>query len=153
MGSVMIKPRSQLLCFCFLLSDLGLTACAWLASYYLRFESGWLAGDKTPPEFFLCWRQLPLVLLLSATAYRLAGQYDVDRLRRFREEVVAVVKGTGLLTLLVLSTLFFLHDPYDTRATLLLFSGLTAGSVLLGRRLSWALLRTLRTRGYNQKYA
>src|SRR4051794_19643219 len=104
----MINRSSQSLHFCFLLSDLTLTAAAWLGAYYLRFESGWLRIAKGAPSFYLCWRQLPLVLLLSAVAYRLAGQYNVNRLRRFREEVVAVAKGTLLLSLLVMSTIFFL---------------------------------------------
>src|SRR5262249_53678991 len=135
MGSVMLNRRSQLLFFGFLLSDLVLTASAWFGAYYLRFESGWLAIDKSPPSFYLCWRQLPLVLLLSAGAYRLAGQYAVDRLRRFREEMVAVLKGTLLLSLFVMATIFFLHDPYESRATMLLFSALNAAGVLAGRRL------------------
>jgi Undecaprenyl-phosphate glucose phosphotransferase len=36
---------------------------------------------------------------------------------------------------------------------LLLFSLLVCGGVLTGRRLAWALIRTLRSRGYNQTFA
>src|SRR5262245_23542799 len=108
----MIHRRSQPLTFGFLVSDVLLTAASWLGAYFVRFESGWLALDKDPPPFFHCWRQLPLVLLLSAVAYRVAGQYHIDRMRRFREEVVAVLQGTALLSLLVMATIFFLHDPY-----------------------------------------
>src|SRR5262249_50650755 len=116
------------------------------------FESGWLPVDKVPPSFYHCWRQLPLVLLLAALAHRLAGQYSVDRLRRFRDEVVGVAQGTALLSLLVLATIFFLHDPYESRATLLLFSVLAGAGVLTGRRLGWALVRALRSRGYDQSF-
>jgi Undecaprenyl-phosphate glucose phosphotransferase len=149
----MIHHRSQLLRCAFLFSDLTLTACAWLAAYYVRFESGWLAIEKEPPSFFHCWRQLPLVLLLSVVAYRLAGQYAVDRLRRFREEMVAVAKGTLLLALFAMATIFFLHDPYESRATMLFFVALNAAGVLTGRRFGWAVIRTLRSRGYNQTFA
>jgi Undecaprenyl-phosphate glucose phosphotransferase len=149
----MIKRRSQLLCFLFLLSDLFLTAAAWVGAYYIRCQSGWLPLEKTPPDFRLCARQLPLVLLLAALTHYLTGLNEVGRLRRFREEFVAVLRGTALLTLLVMATLFVLHERYESRAILLLFSLLTCLGVLVGRRLAWALIRTLRSRGYNQTYA
>jgi Undecaprenyl-phosphate glucose phosphotransferase len=146
----MIKRRSQVLCMWFALWDLVLTTAAWVGAYYLRFESGWLPVYKPAPDEQLCWRNLPLVVLLSIIAYRLTGQYTIHRLRRFREEIVAVVKGTALLCLMVMATIFFLHDPYESRATMLLFAVLTATGVLTGRRFNWAVLRYLRSRGYNQ---
>lgn len=149
----MINRSNQLLSSCFLVSDLVLTAAAWLGAYYLRFVSGWVALNKLPPSFYLCWRQLPLVLLLAAVAYRLAGQYAVSRLRRFREELVAVVKGSLLLSLFVMATVFFLHDPYESRVTLVIFWGLTAVGVVVGRRLAWTVIRSLRSRGYNQTHS
>ena len=63
---------------------------------------------------------------MAAVAYRLTGQYVIHRFRRLREEVVSVVKGTALMGLLVIAATFGLHDPYESRATLLLFFGLTA---------------------------
>jgi Undecaprenyl-phosphate glucose phosphotransferase len=149
----MIQQRSQWLRFGFLVSDLTLTALAWLSAYYLRFASGLLAIQAGPPSFYHCWRQLPLVALLALVSYRLVGQYTVHRLRRFREEMLAVLQGTALLSLLVMATIFVLHDPYASRATVLLFSVLTAAGVLAGRRLGWGLVRTLRSRGYDQSFA
>src|SRR5262249_36587923 len=99
-GSGMIKRRSQVLGVWFLCWDLFLTAAAWLLAYYIRIESGWLPLTKEAPDFYLCWRDLPLILILAAVAYRLTGQYTIHRLRRLREEVVAVFKGTALLSLL-----------------------------------------------------
>jgi Undecaprenyl-phosphate glucose phosphotransferase len=149
----MIRRSSQLLCVWFLLWDLALTAACWVGAYYVRFESGWLPLHKARPDFALCWRNLPLVVLLSAVAYRLTGQYAIHRLRRLREEVVSVVKGTALMSLLVIATTFGRHDPYESRATFGLFTGLTAVSVLAARRLTWAAIRWLRSRGYNQMHA
>lgn len=149
----MIDRRSQLMCLGFLVSDLALTATAWLAAYYLRFETGWLPADvEEIPAFFLCLRQTPLLMLLAFLAYRVAGQYDIGRLRRFREEMVAVLRGTVLLSLLMMATIFFLHDPYESRATMVLFWALTATSILAARRVGWGVVRTLRSRGYNQAF-
>src|SRR5262249_38959598 len=70
-----------------------------------------------------------------------------------REEVVAVGKGTALLTLFVMATVFFRHDSYESRLTMVLFWGLTTASVLAARRAGWASVRALRRRGYNQTFS
>src|SRR5262249_37597458 len=96
----MIDRRSQLLCAAFFVSDLTLAALAWLGAYWLRFDAGLVhARNEHQPPFLVCLRQLPLILLLAAVAFRVAGQYQIGRLRRFREEMLAVLKGTALLTL------------------------------------------------------
>jgi Undecaprenyl-phosphate glucose phosphotransferase len=153
MGEAMMNRNSQLLSAWFVAWDLLLTAAAWVGAYYVRFETGWLPVTKDAPDFDLCWRYLPLVLLVAAVCYRLAGQYHVHRLRRFREEMVSVAKGTALLTLLVIGAIFSVHSAYESRATVVVFSGLTAFSVLAARRLSWVGIRWLRTRGFNQSLA
>jgi Undecaprenyl-phosphate glucose phosphotransferase len=149
----MFKHRGQILCLLFFLSDLVVTTVSWLSAYFLRCDTGWLPFNGDAPEFYLCYRQLPQVLLLAAISYRQAGMYVIDRLRRFREEMLLVTKGTAVLGLLVLATIFFLRDPYESRAVILLFAVLNAAGVLIGRRMAWALLRTLRSRGYNQRFA
>lgn len=149
----MLKRSSQALTAWLILSDLTVTGLAWVGAYYVRFSTGWIPILKPTPDVSLCWRHLPLVLLLSVVAYRLAGQYAVHRLRRFREEMVAVLKGTGLLTLVLMATIFMLQDPYESRASMLLFTLLTAFSVLVVRRLSWITIRFFRSRGYNQTHA
>jgi Undecaprenyl-phosphate glucose phosphotransferase len=150
----MLKHRSQVLIFCFLVCDLGVTGLAWMGAYFIRFYTGWIpAVVEEPTDIWLYWGNLPLVLLLAAVAYRLTGQYAIDRLRRLREEIVCVLKGTALLSLLVLATVFFRHDIGESRATMVLFSLLTGVALITIRRVSWALIRTLRSRGYNQSFA
>jgi Undecaprenyl-phosphate glucose phosphotransferase len=148
----MIRRSSQPLAVWFVTCDLALTALAWVGAYHLRF-GGWLPVTKDQPDFTLCLRNLPLVLILAAVAYRLAGQYLVHRLRRFREEMAAVAKGAALLSLLVMATTFYRHDPYESRGIMALFTALTAGSMLTARRLTWGAVRRLRSRGYNQSHA
>ena len=113
----------------------------------------WVNLWEPPPESYLCWRYLPLVLVLAAIAYRLTGQYTLHRLRRFREEMVCVIRGTVLLSFLVMATTFYLHDEYDSRVAMLLFSVLTTGGLLAARRMSWMAIRRLRSQGYNQTRA
>lgn len=149
----MIKRSSQILCFCFLIGDLAATAAAWFGAYALRFQSGWIPIWKDAPDISLCYRDFPLVLLLAAIAYRMTGQYAIHRLRRFREEIVGASKGVALLSLLVMAATFYLHDPYESRLTMMLFSVLSALGVLINRRIIWMTIRNLRSRGYNQTHA
>jgi Undecaprenyl-phosphate glucose phosphotransferase len=150
MGQAMIYRRSQVLCAWFLAWDLGLTCLAWILAYYLRFESRLFPLYKSQPDFELCWRNIPLVLLLSAIAYRLAGQYVVHRLRRLREEFVSVFKGTALMALLVIAATFSARYPYESRGTFVLFVVLSGAMTLSARRCTWWAIGWLRSRGYNQ---
>ncbi len=149
----MFKRSSQILGVWFLFWDLVITAGAWIGAYFLRFDTGWFPIFKDTPDLTLCLRNLPLVTVFAAVAYRLTGQYRIHRLRRLREETIGVLKGTVLLSLLMMSTTFWLQDSYESRATMVLFSCMTAAGVLVTRRISWAAIRNLRSRGYNQSFS
>jgi Undecaprenyl-phosphate glucose phosphotransferase len=149
----MIKGRSQLLAFLFLVTDLLATVAAWLAAYFVRFHSGWLPLETEAPPLQWHLRRLPQLLVLGVIAYRFAGQYAIDRLRRLREEFATVIKGTTILMLLVLAFIFFRHDRYESRATILIFSLLNVAGILAARRVGWAIIRTLRSHGFNQSFA
>lgn len=149
----MFKQRSHILCVWFMCWDLLLTVLAWLGAYLLRFHSGWVPLTKPAPEFSLCLEQLPLVLILSAVAYRLTGQYEIHRLRWFHEEMASVFKGVTLVLLLLMATHFSLQSSYESRATMLIFFMLAIVALLTMRRASWTAIRWLRSRGYNQTYA
>jgi Undecaprenyl-phosphate glucose phosphotransferase len=149
----MIKRSSQTLMVWFAFWDVFSAGMAWIGAYYLRFESGLIPIYKDTPDPELCWHNLPLVLLLCLISFRIAGSYQIHRLRRFREEFVSVVKGTALLTLLMMATLFTAQDPYISRGAMMLFGVLNFSAVLLTRRLTWNAIRQLRRRGYNQSFA
>jgi FlaA1/EpsC-like NDP-sugar epimerase len=136
----------------FAVTDLSATAVAWVLAYLVRF-SGWLPIPKPEPGFIYCVRNLPVVLLLAAVAYKLVGQYQVTRLRRFREELVSVLKGTALLSLLAMASTFYRHDPLESRGTMGLFTTFSIVGVLGARRASWSAIRSLRKHGFNQTNA
>jgi Undecaprenyl-phosphate glucose phosphotransferase len=146
----MIKQKSQILILWFFLWDLSLTALAWVSAYHVRFDSGLFEVRKEKPAYELCLHNIPLVLLLGAVAYRLTGQYGIHRFRRLREEFASVGKGVALMGLLVVATTFGLQDRYESRATFLIFLVLTTIFILTARRITWATVRWLRMRGYNQ---
>lgn len=150
----MIARASEPLKAWLICSDLVATAAAWLLADLIRLRSGLipiLAPDY--PEFALCVRQIPFVLLLALVAFRVAGMYDITRLRRFREDIHGVLKGVALMALLVICLTFVIQSPYRPRGVLALFPFLAGIGILISRRASWQLLGHFRRRGWNQSHA
>jgi Undecaprenyl-phosphate glucose phosphotransferase len=149
----MVRRVSQSLVAWFLMWDLALAACAWLLAYYIRFHSGWFPASRGVPSLELHLRALPLVLLVGMVAFRLAGMYEVHRLRRFREELAAVGKGVALMTLLVMATSFARHAQHESRGAMVVFGAASLVGIVIARRASWSAVRRLRARGVNQSHA
>ena len=149
----MVRHVNQSLVAWFLLWDLTLTASAWLGAYAVRFHSGLFSVHRGVPSLNLYLRALPLVLLVGVIAFRLAGMYEVHRLRRFREELSAVGKGVALLALLVMATSFARQAQYESRGAMVMFSISTLVGIVAARRASWTGMRRLRARGVNQSHA
>ena len=150
----MTKRTSQPLTIWFVVWDLAMTMLAWLGSYIARFHIPFLPFDpERQPDFGLYLRILPVILLLSVVAYRFAGMYEVHRLRRFREELVAVSGGVGLMALAVIATIFAQQQTYHSRLAMAMFIGGALFAILSARRVSWIALRKLRAHGVNQSHA
>ncbi len=149
----MVKRSSQTLLAWFIVWDVAVTAVAWVAAYFLRFDTGIPLVNNHQPDFALCFGNLPLVVILALVSYRIAGQYQVHRLRRFREELVAVAKGVGLMALLVMSTNFARQYGYESRLAMVMFGLMAFLGVLTTRRLTWTAIGRLRAMGYNQSHA
>jgi Undecaprenyl-phosphate glucose phosphotransferase len=148
-----VKRSSQPLTIWFLIWDIVLTIGAWIGAYWLRFDTGIPLVNNHQPHFELCIANMPLVLILAVVSYRYAGLYEVHRLRRFREEVLAVLKGVTLLALLVMASNFARQYPYESRLAMVAFAIITCLGILVFRRLSWFILGRLRAKGYNQSHA
>src|SRR5262249_35611185 len=58
--------------------------------------------------------------------------------------------GVTLLMLLVLATVFYVRDAYESRLVMLVFYALAGALVLVARRASWQTIRRLRRQGYNR---
>lgn len=150
----MTKRTSQPLMFWFAVWDLVVTILAWLASYEVRFHLDILPFDPVrQPGFSLYLRTIPPILLIAAIAYRFAGMYEVHRLRRFREELVAVAGGVSLMGLAVIAVIFAQHENYHSRLAMAMFVFGATALILAFRRASWVLVRFLRKRGVNQSHA
>src|SRR5207245_7075972 len=94
--------------------------------------------------------QIPIVLLASVLPYHFTVQCQIHRFRRLREELISVFFGAALMGLFVGAATFGLHNPYESRGAIVLFTGLTMALIVVFRRLSWIGVHWLRRRGYNQ---
>jgi Undecaprenyl-phosphate glucose phosphotransferase len=137
----------------FLAWDVGLTALAWLAAYWVRFDSGLMRVTKSVPAFASYVGSLPLIVILAFVVYRVAGMYEVHRMRRFREELAAVARGVALLALAVMAASFARQAHYESRRVMVLFAAGTLLGVVAARRATWVAVRKLRSRGINQSHA
>jgi Undecaprenyl-phosphate glucose phosphotransferase len=149
----MTNRTSQPLVAWFLLGDLVLTAAAWLGAYWIRFRTDLIPILHPVPEFAQYVANLPLVALLALVSYRVAGMYEVHRMRRFREELAAVARGVGLMALAVMATSFARQAQYESRAVMVLFAAGAFAAIVGLRRASWQAVRALRKRGVNQSHA
>lgn len=149
----MVSRRSQYLVAWFALSDLLTAAFSWVLSYWIRFQSGWLAVDGEVPLFSICLHSLPVVLILTLLANRSTGQYSIDRMRRIREELIGVLQGNALLALLVATLLFFLRDGYESRLILLIFFSTNTSLSFIARRSAWGIIRFARSLGIDTSFA
>ena len=143
----MFRRHGDKLSSVFLLCDVTLTAFAWLAGYWLRY-----ALFPTPlgmPPFAACARSLPLVILLAVFAYRVCRLYELHRLVRLPQELATLIRASGLLFLLLITTAFYRRDPYESRVALALFFCVNIVLLALARRFLWKVLRALRRRGFN----
>lgn len=149
----MIRRKSQILCLWYVFWDLVMTTLAWVWAYWLRAHSQIFALSPETPDWDSCVRALPMVLIVSVIAYRITGQYVIHRFRRLRDEVISVVKGVSLMGLLVMAGTFSLRNQFESRGTMLLFFLIAPVLILLARRCSWAAIRHLRRRGFNQTHS
>jgi Undecaprenyl-phosphate glucose phosphotransferase len=147
----MIKRRSQSLAAWIAICDVLAVGVAWVGAYQLRF-SGFFPVTKEQPPIEWCYNSLPLVMSLAAVAFWLAKNYEINRLRRLREELWALLKGVPLLILLVTGATFYLQDPYVSRGAMTLFAVLAFVTVFVSRRLTWWAIHFLRRRGYNPSF-
>jgi Undecaprenyl-phosphate glucose phosphotransferase len=132
--------------------DLALVAASWLAAYGLRFHLGFDAPLGVP-EFRAYVMLLLFILPLWFVLFRSHGLYEAQRTSSLWREVSQVVAATAMgVGVLVVATFFF-RSYFYSRAVVLLFFALSVVSVSSVRLALRGVLRMLRRRGHNLRYA
>ena len=151
----MLKKHSQLFEALFSSLDLFAAACAWVMSYWLRFYSGWFPLEKGIPVFNEYLKILVFVAITWVFVFRRSGLYRPLRGYSRLGEVFKVVRANSLSVLILMSLTFLFWEKSVplSRLVFLIFWALSTTLVVCNRAIIRMLLRTIRKRGYNLRYA
>lgn len=132
-------------------ADGMLVGAAWLAAYWLRFETGLPVPRGVPePEPYLY--ALAVITPLYLVLFRSHGLYEARRMDSRLGEAAAVIRATAMGVLLLAALTFFARGYSYSRGTLAIFA-LLAPTLVIGLRSSIrGVLRRLRRRGLNLRY-
>ena len=151
----MLKRHSQLFEGLFTASDILVVSVAWTLSYWLRFSLAIIPIEKGIPPFTDYARMLVFVWLVWAFVFRRFGLYKPMRgVSRFRE-VWLVIRANSLCVVLMLAATYLFREksvPFS-RAVFVIFWLLSTICTVGSRSLVRLLLRAMRRRGYNLRYA
>lgn len=151
----MLKQHSQLFVFLLILADAFAIACAWLLSYYIRFE--WLPVDpiKGVPTFgehYLA--MMPLIVAAQLLIFYRLRLYRPRRESTVISETRDIVKA--FFVAIVAVVLFDYAMPQSnkiSRTFILTYAAVGTTFFALFRGAVRIYLRNLRRRGYNRRTA
>lgn len=148
----MIKKNQRLFNRIQVLVDAGVIALAYLAAWYLRFESGIFqhaGGALSMQKYFTA---LVCIVPGYLILYYFSKLYTPRRSRSRRLEVWSIVRANTLGLLLIILTLYVGKQEHFSRKMLFLFWGLNIFLEIAARGIIRYGLRKIRTSGYNQKH-
>ena len=110
------KTLDQLLTVFTLLLDVCFISASVFVAYWLRFESGWLAGvavhKGAPPPLDYYFQLIPLMGFIWLLALRGSGLYRIEG--HVTLETVMSLSKTGLIaSIATLSAIFFIYHNYQ----------------------------------------
>ncbi len=132
-------------------ADAGLVAAAWLAAYWLRFETGMPVPRGVPEIEPYVWA-LALIVPLYFVLFQSHGLYEARRMDSPLGEASAVLRATLTGLLLLTAASFFARNYSYSRGVLGLFAVLAPTFVIVLRSSIRFGLRRLRQRGLNLRY-
>lgn len=149
----MLKKHSQLFESLLFSADLLIIALSWLFSYYLRFYSGLIPVEKGVPDLFAYTLLLAPIIVIWAVAFKAFGLYRPKRIGSHISEVFDIAKACGVSVLLLVSLTFFFKMYDFSRLVFLFFAVINILSLSFGRLVFREVLRYLRKKGHNLRFA
>lgn len=151
----MLKKHAQIFEGLFVISDLFVVTFAWLVSYAIRFFLGVLPIDKGIPPFRDYIPMLLFVWLIWIFIYRKMGLYKPMRGQSLLGEMILLAKANTLAVVILLAATYLFKEKTVplSRLVFAIFWILQTSSSMTVRLLIRVLLRKLRKKGYNTRYA
>lgn len=150
----MLKQKRQFFEFLFIAADLAVVSVAWLAAYWIRFETEWVPADKGVPPASNYVAMLLFIWLIWAFVFKRLGLYRAMRgVRRSRELwLLAQANLTALLLFIAMTYLFREKSAPFSRLVFLYFGILALAFTAMERSTLRFFLREIRRKGYNLRY-
>jgi Undecaprenyl-phosphate glucose phosphotransferase len=150
----MLKKHTQLFKSLFILSDLFILSFAWILSYFLRFYAPLIISPLSgiPPFWIYIQFLLPLWVIwgFASNRFRL---YRPRRIANFPREFIDIAK-TLVFTFFMLIAIIYLLKRFEfSRLAFLYFLVMAILGLAVARFFARKILRILRKRGYNQRFA
>ena len=147
----MLKRHQEVFRTSIILADLCLIAASWIAAYVVRFFTVFASPQGVPDA--LPYNQLLLLILpLWYVLFRQQGLYDARRSAHPWSEPLSILRASTLGVAVLVGVSFFAY-VHLSRSVVVIFFALATVSVSACRLSIRALLRVLRRRGYNLRYA
>jgi Undecaprenyl-phosphate glucose phosphotransferase len=149
----MLKKHAQFFENLLFLSDLFVIGFSWFLSYYIRFYSGLLPVEKGIPPFSIYFYLIIPILFVWGFVFKSFGLYRPKRISPYLNEIFDIAKACTFSVLILISITFFLRQYEFSRLVFALFWLITIVALVLERVVFRELLRYLRKKNYNIRYA
>jgi Undecaprenyl-phosphate glucose phosphotransferase len=148
----MLNRYQQVIGGVFRITDAGVVALVWLASYWARFFLPPFEVRGELPAFSVYASLVPLIAILWMLVFSVMGVYESGRLRGRKQEVLLMWRAHAVALALFLA-LTYAYDHYRYSRLVMAYFGVSSACVLAVLRISLrTLLRWARARGYNLRH-
>lgn len=149
----MLKKHSQFFESLLFITDIIIIVSSWLFSYYLRFHSDYLPFDKGAPPLKIYMLLIIPIIFIWGFVFKSFGLYRPRRIASHIREIFDIAKACAV-SILVLIAVTFVYRQYEFSRLVFLFFGISTVAALSIERWTFReILRYLRRRGHNLRYA
>lgn len=148
----MIKNNQQILNRIHVLLDAVVIILSYVASWYIRFESGWMRVSPGPVFRDEYMRALFFIVPLYLILYYIFQLYTPKRVQGRRLEASRIIQANVIGLLIFILALYLLKLNDFSRKMVFVFFVLCVFLELFYRGLVRMLLRRYRKQGFNQKH-
>ena len=149
----MLKKHTQFFESLLFLADLLIIGLAWLFSYYIRFYSGLIPIEKGVPPFEIYLYLILPILLIWGFVFKSFGLYRPKRMSSYFNEVFDIAKACTFSVFMLIFLTFLFRQYEYSRLVFLGFWAMTIVAMSIERIAFREVLRYLRRKGYNLRYA
>jgi Undecaprenyl-phosphate glucose phosphotransferase len=150
--SLLKKYNQVFITFLFFL-DLFFISLAWFLAYLLRFEARFVGVTKDVPTWGQHLPLLAIILFVCGVVFNLMGLYRTKRISSLSVEIFDLIKAMTISILVFVFLTYFFKEYRYSRLTILYFWSLSILFIGLSRAYARHVLRSLRRKGLNLRFA